>query len=264
VESGAKEKTADAVLLKNYYKRKCFGRSALARALDLVLLGAILYLLFYLLCFSHPMRRWLAPLFALLAAGSFYCFAQIRLARFTQRERARIQTRIRRDMLLLMPEPELREMLGVGEIYLLQQERPVTVDDLLPILRKTTSGAKLFATTTVSEETERFLARNPRTLSVFDASAILGRIALPPVTPRQEAQYIASLSKKRTLHNYLRKTGIFDGGWKKYAYIGALLLALSFFLKPLIYYRLLSSFCFTLSGIGIFASYKNTSTMNRN
>ena len=210
----------------------------------------------------------MAPLLALLAGGGTYCFSQIRLLHFTKKERARIEMLIQRDSLLLMPEVALRELLikaalqeqqgQAGEIYLLQQERLVTVDDLLPILRHCGADAKLFVTTTLDGDALRFLARNAGGLALCDGAEILEHLQLPPMTSEQEEQYITALLSKRRMHNYLKKISIINSGWKKYALIGFVILLLSFFFRPVIYYRLLSSLCFLLSGTGIFINYKNT------
>ncbi|MCL2695291.1 MAG: hypothetical protein FWE69_03085 [Clostridiales bacterium] len=250
-------------MINNYYKRKCFGRNALARALDLALLGVILYLAFYLLLFTRPAKQWLAPLLALLATGCFFCLSRLRLIHFTRRERERLQNLVWRDELLLMPETELRALLGQDEtILLLQQERPATVDDLLPILRGAGEGAALFLTTTLTEEAKGFLARNASGLIIHELAALLDRATLSLMSETREKEVIASLSPKPKLHNYLRKISIFNGGWKKYLGLGIVLLALSIFIKPVIYYRLLSSLCFFISGTGLILRNKNTNYMN--
>lgn len=239
------------IMFNAYMKKKCYGgRTTLSRVVDGLFFRLVLFMGFYLIMPKGSPRLWLAITALCIASIVMKLIADAKLASFTRQEVCRIKKRLLTDKLLLMSHEELRSKLE-ADARLLQKASPITVDDLLPIIQ---NGCQtVYSVSPYSMEAQEFICRclpNIRLLSIEE------KYDFQQISDEEVSDYISSYfkqSKEKRLHPIqLLKNGT---GFK-YAVLAVLLLALSFFVRYAIYYRIIASLCLCIMMLCRFSKTK--------
>lgn len=261
--SSMRERQFNQRIIDGYFRRRAAGgRSAFARGMDYALLRLILFGGAYLYFASVTGKRLpsllLALIVLLLCMVVLKIAREIRLERFTLRERQRIAALLTGERLLLCSKAAFaalaRPLCGADETpLLLPCMGKATGDAVLSAIRE--SGAKkqmvLFAAWGFTCEARELAGRQGERVRLGDGQALhtaAKQAGLSP-DPEQVEDYILQQEKQRKAEKVRHTSMAFmPGQGKKYLLTGLALAALSFLTRYGLYYRMMAGLCMGLAG----------------
>ena len=264
--------------MQEYYKRSLYGsRSVLARAVDFIILRAMLFIIFFLWfstrmgasALSYLLSAILVLLFSIAAA----MFESIRMDACKRRVNARLVQEIIRERILLMTPGDFSAMVhsycranreAYGDdcmVCPLQRSEKLNRDTMLCVYRAARRrGYKtvaLFSPAPVSEEAESLIKRDdiviiPQGDAVFSAMAEMNKL-----TPDEAAVRARILSQVREKREERKKSAnpFIIGRVRRYWLGSAVLLTASFFVEYTLYYRLMAAVCATFASLSFWLEH---------
>lgn len=266
--------------LLGYYKQRMYhGRSALARAFDFFTLRLVFLLSCYLWFLSLVHNQLLAGMLSAIAVLMFSVVMSlinsIRLDRFIEKERARLNDENLREQLALMPREEFMGLAwraaekrsdietvdGAlrlhGEpciLYPVQQFSPLSADDMLSIYRvarrQKAVHVLLYTAVPAGAEAESFCRRLSEIQIHIESPEALLVLCREGVTPDTADELVKKKLEDAAAEKKRKRAQPFAAGQARKYLISALVLLLTSFLtRYALYYRLLAGVCLCLAGM---------------
>jgi hypothetical protein len=269
-----------------YFRKKMFrNRSALARALDFVLLRAAIFLAAYLAAYSSLRHKTAALLLALLAVLLYSVAARMingmRLERFKEKHMKQLRQKYLEESLVLLPRKDflslcaayIKDTLGMEvsqksdgslhapdtmitarQLYGNQKTGVQAILDLYQSAQKSSAKKALLLCTAPFDEEAQAIARRIPGLDIHLAGLeeLVAYSKTTSFAPHDEEirERIREEMQKRPLRlSSLREKALSTAKARRYLLLGVLLVLLSFLTGYRVYYQIAAAVCASLAAL---------------